>query len=76
MSNVTAWKTAILDRVTTAESAIDALEALSPLTGAGSPEGAVTASPYTLYIRTDGTSGTMLYVKKTGTATNTGWVAV
>jgi hypothetical protein len=42
--------------------------------GAGSPEGAVTAPIGTLYLRTDGGAGTTFYVKESGTG-NTGWVA-
>jgi len=42
--------------------------------GAGTPEGAITASPGSLYLRTDGAAGTSLYVKETGVG-NTGWVA-
>ena len=42
--------------------------------GTGSPEGVVTASVGSLYSRTDGGSGTSLYVKESGTG-NTGWVA-
>jgi hypothetical protein len=42
--------------------------------GAGSPEGAVTASIGTLYRRTDGGANTTLYVKESGTG-NTGWIA-
>jgi hypothetical protein len=41
--------------------------------GTGSPEGVVTAPVGSLYIRTDGGSGTTLYVKESG-AGNTGWV--
>lgn len=44
------------------------------LTGAGTPEAAVTAAVGTLYLRTDGGASTTLYVKETG-AGNTGWVA-
>ena len=44
------------------------------LTGEGSPEGVVTASPPTLYLRTDGGVSTTLYVKTSGTG-NTGWTA-
>lgn len=40
--------------------------------GAGSPEGAVTAAVGTLYLRTDGSAGTTLYVKESGTG-NSGW---
>lgn len=42
--------------------------------GTGSPEGVVTAVPGSFYIRTDGTPGTILYFKESGTG-NTGWVA-
>lgn len=42
--------------------------------GAGTPEGSQTASPGSLYLRTDGGAGTTLYIKETGTG-NTGWVA-
>lgn len=44
------------------------------LRGAGSPEGAVTASVGTAYLRTDGGAGTTFYVKESG-AGNVGWVA-
>lgn len=43
--------------------------------GTGTPEGAVTAPVGSVFFRTDGASGTLLYVKQTGTG-NTGWVAV
>ena len=43
--------------------------------GAGSPEGSITASPGSLYMRTDGGAGTSLYVKESGNS-NTGWVGV
>lgn len=42
--------------------------------GAGSPEGSVTAPVGSVYTRTDGGAGTTLYVKETGTG-NTGWAA-
>ena len=42
--------------------------------GAGSPEGVVSAPVGSLYSRTDGGAGTSLYVKESGTG-NTGWVA-
>jgi hypothetical protein len=45
------------------------------VSGAGSPEGAVSAAVGTLYRRTDGGAGTSLYVKESGGAGNTGWVA-
>jgi hypothetical protein len=42
--------------------------------GAGTPEGAVTAPVGSLFTRTDGGAGTTLYVKESGSG-NTGWVA-
>jgi hypothetical protein len=46
------------------------------LWGTGSPEGVVTASRGSLFLRTDGGTNTTMYRKETGDATNTGWVAV
>lgn len=46
----------------------------SLLSGSGSPESSVTASPGALYVDTDGGASTTLYVKESGTG-NTGWVA-
>jgi hypothetical protein len=43
--------------------------------GTGTPEGAVTAPPGSIFLRTDGAAGTTLYVKETGTG-NTGWTAM
>lgn len=43
-------------------------------TGAGAPEGAVTAPVGSLYTRTDGGTSTTLYVKESGSG-NTGWIA-
>lgn len=45
------------------------------LSGSGSPEGAVTAGIGSVYRRTNGSTGTTLYVKEAGTG-NTGWSAV
>lgn len=42
--------------------------------GAGSPEGVVTATVGAVYRRTDGGTGTTLYVKESGSG-NTGWAA-
>jgi hypothetical protein len=44
------------------------------IVGDGTPEGAVTANPGSLFQRRDGGAGTGLYVKESGTG-NTGWVA-
>ena len=43
-------------------------------TGAGSPEGSLSAPIGSMYTRTDGGAGTTLYVKESGTG-NTGWAA-
>jgi hypothetical protein len=43
--------------------------------GTGSPDGVVTASVGSMYLRTDGSSGQILYVKSNGTG-NTGWEQV
>ena len=42
--------------------------------GAGSPEGVLTAVVGSMYTRTDGGAGTTLYIKESGTG-STGWVA-
>jgi hypothetical protein len=44
--------------------------------GSGTPEGHVTGSIGDEFYRTDGTAGTLLYQKNSGTATKTGWAAV
>jgi hypothetical protein len=43
--------------------------------GAGSPEGLVVADIGTLYMRTDGSTSTTLYVKTAGNGLATGWTA-
>jgi len=50
------------------------LGAITITTGTGSPEGAVTANPGSLYTDGNGGAGVTLYVKESG-AGNTGWVA-
>jgi hypothetical protein len=42
--------------------------------GTGSPEGVVTANKGSLYLRSDGSTNTTLYVKEGGVGTNTGWI--
>lgn len=54
--------------------ATGATSAARVLAGTGTPEGAVAAAVGTLYLRSDGSTGTVLYVKESGTG-NTGWVA-
>ncbi len=58
---------------TTVPTAIDAL-AGKIRWGAGTPEGAVSAFVGTIFLRTDGSTSTTLYVKESGSG-NTGWVA-
>jgi hypothetical protein len=43
--------------------------------GTGIPEGAVTGKVGDLFLRTDGGSGSTMYVKESGNGTNTGWAA-
>lgn len=43
--------------------------------GNGTPEGSQTGSIGDIYIRLDGGASTVLYIKESGSATNTGWVA-
>lgn len=43
--------------------------------GTGVPNGVVTGSVGDLFLRTDGGANTTLWVKESGTATNSGWVA-
>lgn len=43
-------------------------------TGTGSPEGVVTAPVCSIYLRTDGGTGTTFYIKTSGSG-NTGWTA-
>jgi hypothetical protein len=43
--------------------------------GSGTPEGAVTAAIGSIYLRSDGASGTTIYTKVTGSG-NTGWFAI
>ena len=43
-------------------------------TGSGSPNSVVTGNPGDLYLNTAGGASTTLYVKESGTGTNTGWV--
>jgi hypothetical protein len=42
--------------------------------GSGSPEGAITANPGSLYLNRSGGANTTLYIKESGTG-NTGWIA-
>jgi len=44
-------------------------------TGAGSPEGIVAADIGSLYLRTDGSTSTTLYVKTADAGLATGWTA-
>lgn len=44
------------------------------LSGAGTPEGSITAPIGSVYLRTDGAAGTSLYIKESGVG-NTGWAA-
>ena len=54
---------------------LNLIDARLPLSGAGSPEGVVVASRGALYVRTDGSTSTTLYVKTADDGENTGWSA-
>ena len=43
--------------------------------GTGSPQGVLAAAVGSIFLRTDGGTSTVLYVKETGAATSSGWVA-
>lgn len=60
---------------TTLEEIVRQVNENTVLSGSGTPEANVTASPRKLYMDTSGTAGSILYIKKTGTA-KTGWVLV
>ena len=45
------------------------------LSGEDTPENAVVASVGTIFLRSNGGANTTLYVKESGTNTDTGWVA-
>ena len=76
-SGVAAWhlQGAAQLRATDAFTGWAAVDSLYDRYGSGSPEGVVTAPVGAVYHRTDGGSGTSIYVKESG-AGDTGWVAV
>ena len=47
----------------------------TPIIGVGSPEGAIIAEPYQVYLDSTGTTGSLQYRKMTGNG-NTGWILV
>lgn len=51
-----------------------ALNALGFYWGTGDPNGQVTASVGAVFRRQDGGTGTTLWIKESGTNTNSGWV--
>lgn len=53
---------------------LNAAETVFISRGTGTPEGALSASPGSVFIRTDGGASTSFYVKESGSG-NTGWVA-
>ena len=58
----------------TSADGVPILDSVCPLmAGSGSPNSVVTANPCAMYLATGGGSGTTLYVKESGSATNTGW---
>lgn len=58
---------------------VNALVELDILTGSGSPEGVVVASPKRLYMDTTGSAGSILYIKRDvaiGGDRSQGWILV
>ena len=53
----------------------DYLYEITVLLGTGTPENTVSADPGRLYVDQNGSSGSTLYVKQSGTG-NTGWIQV
>jgi hypothetical protein len=72
-TNITGGTTGRLTETNTLHGAVNGLTAAF-LTGTGTPQGVVTATVGTLFLRTDGGASTTLYIKESGTG-NTGWVA-
>lgn len=68
------WQTQHNDDGSHGTVTVGSLTGPSISTGTGSPEGVVTAPKGSLYLRTDGSTSTTLYVKTAGTAA-TGWTA-
>jgi len=56
-------------------SCLDIVNDVWDFVGSGSPNSSVTASPGSIYRNQAGGTTTTLYVKESGAATNTGWVA-
>lgn len=48
------------------------INGITIFTGSGTPEGVITANIGSMFLRLDGTSGSTLYMKESGTG-NTGW---
>lgn len=58
------------------DSVTELLNALDFVEGAGSPEGVVYAAKKKRYFNTTGAAGTLVYVKNSDIALNTGWVPI
>jgi hypothetical protein len=54
---------------------LGALSQIPFFIGTGSPNTVVTASPPAIYFNRSGGASTTIYLKESGSATNTGWVA-
>ena len=54
---------------------VNTLEDSRVLRGSGSPEGVIVANIGALYVRSDGSTSTTLYVKTAGDGLSTGWTA-
>jgi hypothetical protein len=63
-----------ISQVNTNVSSVNFLNNTNIFIGAGNPNSVVTANIGSLYLNSNGGSGTTLYVKESGANTNTGWV--
>ena len=65
---------AIIDAFKELSLLLSVLDILPISSGAGTPESSIVAGIGSLYLRTDGSASTTLYVKESGVG-DTGWIA-
>jgi hypothetical protein len=63
------------DQIRRADRSNDGSKFLMLLAGSGTPNGVITGSPGDIYVSTAGGANVTLWIKESGSATNTGWVA-
>jgi hypothetical protein len=75
ITSVTAKYTDAGSKTTIIDTTLIQQNGTQEIVGSGSPNSNVTANIGSVYRRTDGGASTTLYVKESGSGTNTGWVA-